>query len=82
DSQVTVVTPAGTAGAVDVVLTTPGGDVTSAGGYTYVAAPAITLINPDNGPVAGNQTVTINGSNLTGTTGVTFGGTAGTSVTV
>ncbi len=82
DSQVTVVTPAGTAGAVDVVLTTPGGAVTSTGGYTYVTAPAITTINPDNGPVAGGTLVTINGSNLTGTTGVTFGGTAGTSVTV
>ncbi len=53
--------------------------------YTAVvnaALPLITSISPTSGPTAGGQTVTITGDHLTGSTGVTFGGTAGTSVTV
>ncbi|WP_412758272.1 IPT/TIG domain-containing protein, partial [Legionella bozemanae] len=70
---------------VNVVVQNPDGQqALFPEGYTYVnsVTPVITGITPIQGPVAGNQTVTINGSNLTGTTGVTFGGTAGTSVTV
>ena len=36
-------------------------------------APAITSISPTAGPIAGGNTVTINGSNFTGTTQVKFG---------
>ncbi|WP_165482041.1 IPT/TIG domain-containing protein [Legionella beliardensis] len=82
DSTVTVVTPAGTAGSVDVTLTTVGGSATAAGAYTYVAAPTIITINPTSGPELGGQTVTITGTNLIGTTNVTFGGTPATGVTV
>jgi len=39
-TQITATTPAGTAGAVDVAVTTPGGDDTSVGAFTYTAAPA------------------------------------------
>ena len=46
------------------------------------AAPAITSISPASGPVAGGQTVTVNGSLLDGATAVTFGGRPGTSVHV
>jgi hypothetical protein len=35
DSTITVTTPAGTAGAVDVVVVHPGGDETLTGGFTY-----------------------------------------------
>ncbi|GAA3048718.1 hypothetical protein GCM10010464_11210 [Pseudonocardia yunnanensis] len=41
DTEVSAVTPAGTAGAVDVVVTTTGGSATLAGGFTYVAGPGI-----------------------------------------
>jgi hypothetical protein len=83
----TVDTPAHAAGAVDVTLTTPGGTVTSTGGYTYDAAPTILTINPNQGPsTGGTPSVTITGTNFTkltaGTTTVTFGGTPGTSVVV
>ncbi|MEO5974828.1 MAG: IPT/TIG domain-containing protein, partial [Ilumatobacteraceae bacterium] len=45
------------------------------------AAPTISSVSPSSGPAAGGTSVTITGTNLTGTTSVTFGGTAGTSVT-
>ena len=38
DTQLTVTTPAHAAGAVNVVITTPGGSVTQTGGFTYQAA--------------------------------------------
>ncbi|NUT90897.1 MAG: IPT/TIG domain-containing protein [Saccharothrix sp.] len=38
----------------------------------------VTSISPATGPAAGGTVVTIDGTNLAGTEGVTFGGTAGT----
>ncbi|WP_394663379.1 putative Ig domain-containing protein [uncultured Sphingomonas sp.] len=44
DTQITATTPAGSAGAVAVAVTTPGGTATLAGGYSYVVLnpPAVT----------------------------------------
>jgi hypothetical protein len=41
DNILNVTTPAHGAGAVDVVVTTPGGSVTLVNGYTYAAPPDI-----------------------------------------
>jgi hypothetical protein len=41
NTSLSAVTPAGTAGAVDVVVTTTGGTATVLGGFTYVAGPAV-----------------------------------------
>ncbi|MFI1963270.1 IPT/TIG domain-containing protein [Streptomyces pathocidini] len=41
DTEIVVTTPPGTAGAVDVVVTTSGNSVTSIGGFTYVTPPLI-----------------------------------------
>jgi hypothetical protein len=41
DTQLTAVTPAGTAGTADVAVTTTGGSDTLAAGFTYVAGPGI-----------------------------------------
>ncbi|MFE3884826.1 IPT/TIG domain-containing protein [Streptomyces lydicus] len=80
DTHVTAVAPAGT-GTVQVTVTTPGG--TSNGvSYTYSVAPSLTGISPSQGPTSGGNTVTITGTNLTGTTAVTFGTTPATSFTV
>ncbi|RKN05347.1 IPT/TIG domain-containing protein [Streptomyces radicis] len=74
DSQITVVTPAGAAGAVGVTVTTAGGSSNGLS-YTYVAPPTVTTIIPDEGPTVGGTAVTITGTALTSTTSVTFGGT-------
>jgi formylglycine-generating enzyme required for sulfatase activity len=81
-TTVTAVTPAGTLGARDVVLMTPGGTATRAGGFTYVPAPTLTSVSPASGPIAGGTTITLTGTNLTGTTSVTVGGAAATNVQV
>ena len=76
-TEATAFTPSGTAGEVDVVVVTPGGADTLGFGYTYVAAPTIGSISPDEGPIIGGQQVTVTGTNLIGATSVTFDGVAG-----
>jgi hypothetical protein len=88
DTTVTATAPAGTAGTVDITVTTPGGGTSATGAadhYTYIApppAPAVTGVNPTSGPTAGGTTVTITGSALTGTSVVKFGTASATNVTV
>lgn len=45
-------------------------------------APTVTAASPAIHPAAGGTTITLTGTNFTGTTGVTIGGVAATSVTV
>lgn len=72
-TQITCTSPSGTAGAVDVVVTTPDGSATSVGGFTYIAAPTIGSIIPNSGPTAGGTSVVITGTNLATTFHVEFG---------
>jgi PKD repeat protein len=83
-NTITATTPAHAAGAVNVVVTTPGGTATGTGVYTYVTPPPPTFgsITPNSGSTLGGTFVTITGTNLIGTTAVTFGGTAATAFTV
>ena len=83
-TQISAVAPPGTAGTVDVTVTTPGGtSATNAGDqYTYVAAPSVTGLSPNAGPTVGGTSVTITGTGFTGATAVTFGTTSATSFTV
>ncbi|WP_308492505.1 IPT/TIG domain-containing protein [Microbacterium terrisoli] len=81
---ITVTTPAHAAGAVDVVVQSPNGD-SAPGTFTYVAppaAPAVTGVDPDQGPTAGGTVVTITGTGLDAATGVTFDGEPGTDFSV
>lgn len=81
-TEITCVTPAHTAGAVDVVITnTDTGTVTAVNGYTYVN-PTITDITPLTGTTAGGTAVTITGTLFMAGAAVTFGGDAATSVVV
>jgi hypothetical protein len=72
-TSITAVSPAGT-GTVQITVTV--GGVASAGaGFTYAAvpAPAVTGVSPATGPASGGTVVTITGTNLWGTTAVSFG---------
>ena len=78
DSHLTATAPAQAGGSVDVTVTTPAGisAVSSGASFQYVAVgPAVTSLGTTSGPTAGGTAVTINGSNLLGTTGVSFGST-------
>ena len=81
---ITATAPAGTAGTVDVTVTTPGGTsaTSAADQFTYAAAPTVTAVSPTSGPAAGGTAVTITGTDFTGATAVDFGTTAATSFTV
>ncbi len=79
-TQVVAIAPPGT-GTVQITVTTPGG--TSNGvSYSYVVAPSLTSVSPNQGPAVGGNTVTISGSGLSGATSVLFGSTPATSFTV
>jgi hypothetical protein len=81
-----VFAPANGVGTVDVTVTNAAGtSLTSAADtYSYLGfgAPTVSGVTPSSGPAAGGNTVTIHGTNLTGVTGVKFGATAATGVTV
>lgn len=74
DSQLTVVSPAHTAGAVSLVVTALGGTATASGTFNFVGPPTATGFSPLTGLPAGGTLVGITGTHLSTTTGVTFGG--------
>ncbi len=83
-TKLSVRTPAYVAGTVDLTVTTPAGTspVVPADRYTYAAAPTVSTVSPARGPLAGGQTITITGTDLTGATTVRFGTTAVRPLTV
>jgi hypothetical protein len=77
-TQITATSPAGS-GTVNVTVTTPGGTsaASSVDQFTYVVpAPTVTKVSPVSGNA--DAKVTIDGTNLSGATSVSFGGTAAT----
>jgi len=77
-TQITAVVAAGGSSG-NVSVTTSCGTATLAG-FTFVPAPTITSFTPASGYIG--NTITITGTNFTGATTVTFGGTAAASYTV
>ncbi|GAA1303926.1 hypothetical protein GCM10009658_61720 [Planotetraspora silvatica] len=73
-TQITATAPSGS-GPVHVTVTTPGGTspVSDCTAYTYVGTPVVTALNPNQGPAAGGNSVTIAGSVFTDATDVFFG---------
>lgn len=66
-TQITVTSPVGTAGGVDVTVVTPNGtsSVSAADQFTYLAIPTVAGVSTGSGPAAGGTTVTITGSDFT-----------------
>lgn len=81
-TQLTCVTPPGTQGAADLVVTTPSGSTTDAGGFTYLGAPTVASVAPAGGDVAGGTAITITGTDFDASSTVTVGGNACVSVVV
>jgi hypothetical protein len=83
-TSITAIAPAGTAGPVDITVTTASGTsaVNTYDVFKY-AAPTIASISPNAGPVAGGTSVTVSGSGFApgaGATSFLFGGAMGGSV--
>jgi PKD repeat protein len=84
-SSFTVVSPTtitaiiGSGASGNVQVTTPNG-IFSLAGFTYLPTPLITSFNPVS--ASPGQTVTITGTNFTGSTSVKFGGVNATSFTI
>ena len=81
-TTITATTPAGSAGAVTVTVTVSGQSGSLASGFTYVVAPTVSSVSPNNGPTAGGTAVTITGTNFVAGATVKFGATAATNVVV
>jgi hypothetical protein len=81
-TSITATTPAGTAGAQSVIVTTPGGPGTLTNGFTYEVTPTVTNISPNSGPVAGGTAVTITGTGFASGATVTIGGNAATALSI
>ncbi|MCL1929882.1 IPT/TIG domain-containing protein [Candidatus Saccharibacteria bacterium] len=61
DTEITCVTSAHSAGVVDVSVTINGETQVLVGAYEYIPL-AVTAVTPGSGPIAGGQTITVNGS--------------------
>jgi PKD repeat protein len=80
-TQINCTTPAGTAGAQNVVVTV--GTKTATSTFTYTSTdPTVTGIAPATGSAAGGTDVTITGTNFASGATVTIGGASATSVVV
>ncbi|MBN1368448.1 MAG: IPT/TIG domain-containing protein [Dehalococcoidales bacterium] len=77
DTQITAIVAGGSSGSVGVV--SPRGTA-SKNGFTFIPAPTITAYNPASGKQG--DSVIITGTNFTGATTVSFGGTAAQNFTV
>jgi hypothetical protein len=86
EHAIVATSPAGSAGVVDVTVTTPAGTsgVSPPGDqFTYVSdAPTIQSLSPSRGTANGGTKVTIFGDDLLGATAVDFGSTPGTAIDV
>lgn len=82
-TELKVIAPRGlAAGPVDLVVYNKNGASNQRRGYSYQSELRVTSIAPLTGGVAGGDTVTLTGSGFTGATGVLFGATPGTALTV
>ena len=72
-TEITATTPAGSAGAVSVMVTVSGQNASLANGFTYAAPPTVSSVSPNSGSTLGGTAVTITGTNFAAGAIVTFG---------
>jgi hypothetical protein len=72
-TEITATSPAGSAGAVTVTVTSNGQNGSLANGFTYVVPPSVTSVSPNSGSTGGGTAVTITGTNFAAGATVTFG---------
>ena len=86
NTTLTATAPAGTAGTIDITVTTNNGTSSpgSADHFTYLstAVPVITSLSPSSGTTAGNATITLTGTNFSSASAVDFGSFVAASYTV
>jgi IPT/TIG domain len=78
-TKIEAIAPPGSEGTVDVRVTTPEGtsEITRADHFSYVPpGPDVVEVRPNEGPVAGGQSVKVYGAHFEGVTKVTVGGTS------
>jgi hypothetical protein len=85
-TRVTARTPAGTAGARDVLITNPNGRAAArTGAFTYTSTSSGTLtatsVSPLSGPTSGGTVITVAGTGFVSGATISIGGTAATGVT-
>ena len=83
-TQITVTTPAHSAGTVAIAVVTSSGTATDPSAYTFESPseslptvptiPTITSVSPSTGLTLGGENVTITGTDLAGTSSISFGG--------
>lgn len=73
DQAMRVRTPVGAPGEVDVTVSNAQGEASLARGYTYVETLEVLAVEPNNGPVAGGQPVTLIGEGFDGDTRFSIG---------
>ena len=74
-TRITCTTPPGTPGTADVVVTNPDlQSVTLPASFTFIAAPSLTAMTPNHGPLAGGTAVTLTGSEIRPGATLTIGG--------
>ncbi len=75
DTGITVLTPAHSAGRVDVTVSNPDGQVSRAAeAFTFVASPSVTSVTPDSGSPVGGTVVRVQGNDFQPGAAVTFDG--------
>lgn len=74
EARMVAITPPGTSGAQDVVVTNPRGSEVLREGFHYRGAPTLTGVEPASGPVYGGTLMTLRGTDLIPGSTISLGG--------